>query len=183
MTRLAPVFLIGVCLSVSAGELQQVNVHYHSGVYQLDLDAIINARQDAVFTLVSDYDHLDRISRVLSESALLSSSGTGLKQRRLVAKTCVWFFCFTAIMVEDVKEIGKHTIITTMVPEESDFKSGRTEVTVTAIGKRRSRIHVYLEEEPGFWIPPLIGPILMKHKLLKEALDTIKQIEILTHDV
>jgi hypothetical protein len=40
-----------------------------------------------------------------------------------------------------------------------------------------SRIKLYSELEPAFWIPPLIGPYLIKQKMMSEAKKTIKRIE------
>ena len=146
------------------------------------MDVILNADKDKVYAVVTDYEHLNRISEVLVESALLSEPGAVPKRRKLVIESCVVVFCFKIDMVEDVEEIGNEKIIATIVPELSDIKYGKTEWLVTATEDGRSRIRFHGEEEPGFWIPPVIGPILMKRKMLSEVKETIEQIERLAND-
>jgi hypothetical protein len=165
---------------ISAGELQQAAVSHKDGVYILELDVIVSSSYDAVHAIVTDYDQLHLISEVLIETSLLSEPNAEIKRRKLVARTCILVFCFTATMVEDVWETG-NSISTKIVPENSDYKYGKTEWTVDAIDDQQSRIKLYCELQPNFWIPPIIGPHLMKKTMMKEAKKTILHIEELAN--
>jgi len=165
----------------AGGEVRQAAVQHEDGVYILALDVMLSAPFEAVYAIVSDYDRLYRISEVLVETRLLPDAGDGLRRRRLVTRTCILIFCFTARMVETVQESG-NAIFTRIVPGESDFKSGRTEWHVLPLDARHSRIRLYSELEPDFWIPPFIGPYLLKRKMLSEARKSIRRIEALAAD-
>jgi len=171
-----------VCAPVAGGEIHHIDVQYKRGVYKLEFDATINADHESVYAVVTDYDNLDRLSAALVDSALISSPEDQTKRRRLVMKACVLIFCFKAKMVEKIEEIGKEIILMTIIPEESDFRSGNTEWRLTSINEEQSRIQFKSTEEPDFWIPPLIGPMILKRKLIREAKETLKQIEVLTSE-
>jgi hypothetical protein len=165
-----------------SGEVETAETDYRAGVYKLDFQVTIDGRVDKVYAIVTDYDRLKDISNLFVETALISPPGAETKRRRLVSKSCVLFFCYEAVLVEDVQEIDGKIILTTVIPEESDFKYGKSRWEVTAVDAGHSRIHFSYEIQPDFWVPPVIGPFFIKRKLLAEAKRTIARIEILAGD-
>lgn len=182
MMRLLLVLVLIFPLPAQPGVVQSADARYRSGIYSLTIDVTINGRFDVVYALVTDYDRLKDISDVFVESALISQPGAEIKRRRLVSKGCVLFFCFDATMVEDVEEIGGNIILTTVIPEQSDFKYGESRWEVTAVDGDHSRIRFSYKVQPDFWVPPVIGPYFIKRKLLAEAKQTIIRIETLAKD-
>ena len=182
MMRLAVVVFVIVMRAVQAGEVQHAQVRYQDGVYIMKFDVIIDAKFENTLAIVTDYQNMDRLSQSFIESALIQSINETKKRRRLVMQTCILFFCIEITFVEDMQEIQKGIIIATIIPEQSDFKSGRAEWRVTSVDNDRSRIQLYCEQELGFWLPPIIGPIMVKNKLLKLAKENIRRIEILAKD-
>lgn len=183
MTRLLFIVSLFACGTVYAGQVHDASVDYKDGVYSLKLDVEIEGDFEAVRAIVTDYDNLEQLNDTFIESTMISTPDNSLKRRRIIASSCFLIFCFKIKIVEDVEEIGREIIVTTMIPEQSDFKSGKATWQVSPIGADRSRIQFYGEEEPSFWIPPIIGPLLVKRKIMKEALETIHQIELLSKDV
>lgn len=172
---------IFVTTAADAGEIQAVSVSHKDGVYALDLDIIIASRFEPVYALVTDYERLNRISEILVETSLLSEADAEIKRRRLVTRICILFFCFKARMVEDVWE-EETSIITKIIPEQSDYEYGKTEWHINVVDGGHSRIRLFSELKPDFWIPPFIGPFLMKQKMMSEAKKTINRIEELAGD-
>ena len=171
-----------VCLFASgsqAGEVESAHVSHEAGRYSLDLTMQINSDPAAVYALVTDYDTLERISPTIIDSQLLNAESPDQKRRQLVTETCVWFFCFKATMVEDVREQPKHTITTTIVPVLSDYRYGESLWQISAEDSG-TRIHFQTTLEPDFWVPPLIGTWLLKRKMRSEAERTILRVEQLT---
>jgi len=181
LRSLARLLLLSVAVTVSAGEIQQASVVHKQGIYTLELNVVLASRFEPVYALVTDYEQLYLISDVLVETSLLSEADAEVKRRRLVTRTCILIFCFTASMVEDVWEAG-NSIITEIIPAQSDYKFGRTRWQVDVVDDEHSRIRLYCELEPDFWIPPVIGPYLMKKKMMDEAKKTIMRIEKLAGD-
>lgn len=162
--------------AVSAGDIEYASVDHHDGVYFLVLNVTLDARQDAVLAIVRDHENLYRVSDVLAQTQVLESTNRESKRRKLVTRTCILVFCFKAVMVEDIEETAD-SIITRIVATESDFKSGATVWRVQKVDEEHSRIEINSELEPAFWIPPFIGPLLLKQKMLFEAKKTIRNIE------
>jgi hypothetical protein len=174
--RLALLLLVVCNQTASAGEVHASNVAYADGVYRLAFDVVIDAELDAVLAIVTDYERLERLSEMLIESTLIETPAGAPLRRMLVARTCLLIFCRSLRVVEDI-EAAENVIVTTIVPEQSDFRSGGTRWVLTALDERRCRIEFTGVEEPDFWIPPVLGPLLVKRRLLKEARLVISNIE------
>ncbi len=182
----AAVTVAGLLLAVhapasTAGEVEHAAVEQEDGRYSLDLVMLIDSEPAAVYALVTDYAGLARISKTIIESEVITAADVDGIRRRLVTHTCVWFFCFEATMVEDVRETDDRTILTTIVPTLSDYRYGTSRWQVNAAGAG-TRIHFTTTLEPDFWVPPLIGPWLMKQKMRAEAERTVLTIERLTRN-
>jgi hypothetical protein len=65
-----------------------------------------------------------------------------------------------------------------MVPEQGDFTSGWEHWRILA-EQGKTRIHYNAEIVPGFRLPPLIGPSILKGKLRKTLIGTVKKLETL----
>ena len=178
--REVAVLLVLLCAlsSISAGEIESAEVTHHEGVYTLDLSVVLSSGFKPVYEILVDHERLHRISEVLVETNLITTPGSPSKHRRLVTETCILFFCFAAVMVEDVR-ITEDRISTRIIPLLSDYRSGKTIWQVSPVGPNNSRIKLHVELEPAFWIPPLIGPYVMKKKMESEARKTIHNIETL----
>lgn len=90
---------------------------------------------------------------------------------------CVLVFCFDLYFVENVEELGDGTITTTVIPAESNFRAGYSTWRIDAISATVTRISVEAEQQPDFWIPPLIGPLVFKRAFMKEVRETGIKIE------
>lgn len=172
-------------LWVSAGEADTVrhsSVTHDEGVYRIEMEMAIAADIDTVRAIITDYGNLDRISDLLTETELLEASGGDGIRRRLFTKICILFFCFDSVIVEDVETPGDDTVLTFVIPELSDFHSGRSYWHIRSLDSDRTLLRFRYVLEPDFWIPPIIGPLLIKRKLLGEAEATIEKIETLARE-
>ncbi|MGH8581113.1 MAG: hypothetical protein ACREVK_13695 [Gammaproteobacteria bacterium] len=63
---------------------------------------------------------------------------------------------------KEIKRQANGDIITRVVPEESDFSYGRCHWRTRSLTAQASRIALSAEVTPAFWVPPLIGPWILK---------------------
>ena len=180
--RIGRLFGLVLCLIFfsalsTAGEIEFAHVEHEGNEYRLKLTMQVEAGQKDVLALLTDHDNFHEISEVLIESGRLQDGPGDKTRRRVVVETCIVFFCFRAVMVEDMEEFSGGRLLAIMIPEESDFGYGRTEWQVNPVGADRSEIIYRCELQPDFWIPPVIGPYLLKRKMVKEARDTILNME------
>jgi hypothetical protein len=94
------------------------------------------------------------------------------------------FFCRELVQVQDVTELNDGYILVTVVPEMSDFSYSRN---MWRIRKQNDDTRVTYSSDlvPSFWIPPLIGTSLFKHKLLEETrllIENLERLANLPHD-
>ena len=168
--------------AVAADTVSDVGASHDKGVYFLDLDVEVKARADRVHELIGDIEGLYRLSSAIEESTRLESGITGVARRRLLLRTCLLFYCFHAELVEDLHYVGTDTIIAEVVPGLGQFSSGHTQWQVSATGADSTRIRLRSTLKPAFWVPPVIGPWVMKRRLVSAATETARRIEQLAVD-
>ena len=135
----------------------------------------IEAEPETVYAILTDFNNLTLVNKAIKQSKLLKSEG----KRHMIlieAEGCVWYFCKTVRQVQWVTENGNGYISAVTLPEKSNLEYGRVlwhirqedEYTV---------ISYHTDIVPAFFVPPLIGPYLMKKRMLVEAEKTIQNIE------
>jgi hypothetical protein len=67
-------------------------------------------------------------------------------------------------------------LVAKLVRQDSDLRSGNAR---WQLSDAKGKTHLLFEArlEPDFWIPPLIGPLVVKHMLYTEAVDTVNTLE------
>jgi len=180
--RLLLMGLIVFSQSLSAGQVKLSNVSYESGIYSMSFTVEIDADFEKVRAIVTDYHNLAKLSDMLVESTVISTPDEKNIRRLLELRACVLLFCREVKLVDRIEEIGRDVIVTTVIPESSDFKSGMSHWQLTGLPGRKTRLEFRCKAEPDFWIPPVIGPIMIKRRLLREAEVIITNIEALSVD-
>jgi hypothetical protein len=143
----------------------------------VDLDMVVNATVASVQAIVTDYDGLHRLSSSIIESRRLPPSATDAERRRVVYRACFLIYCFTAIMVEAVRYPSPGQMVSIVEPEGSDFRAGTSEWEFSQVGEAQTRVRFHSQLEPSFWVPPVVGPWIIKRKMLTAARETGVRIE------
>ncbi len=170
------VFFSALC---GAGEIESAHVEHEGNDYQLHLVMRVDADKEELLALLTDHENFHQLSEVMLESSLVKDAPEDKTRRRLVVGTCIVFFCFKVVMVEDMELFPDGRLVALMVPEQSDFKSGRAEWQVKARGPGRSEMVYSFNLQPDFWVPPAIGPFFLKRKMISEAQKSILKMESL----
>lgn len=184
MRRAAAAAVLGLALAArgaAAGTTERAEIRFEGRTYSYTFTALLDGSSEAVRAVVTDYDRLGRINDDIIESRVLERYGPGHLKRVLRMKHCLLVFCFDFDFVETVEETGER-IATTIVPQESNFEDGVAEWRIEPVGERATRITVHATQTPGFWIPPVIGPFLLKRVFIKEINETCVNIERLAQE-
>ena len=177
-------FVFGVsCLSGvgSAAVIHDLKIEYHSGRYELVSHTYVDAPREAIFHVLTDYDHFNRISRIYEESGFMepASDGTPVVYTRM--RGCVLFFCKNITRVERLETREPGFIHTVTLPEQSDFRYSVSEWILEPEGNGTNLIYRAVLE-PDFWLPPIIGPWALKKRLLEGGAGAINRIESLSQE-
>lgn len=175
--KLAWLLFFQASTATHASEVRALEVSAHRGRYRVDLEVLINADLESVQNIVQDHDGIYRLSRIIKHSRDLGSLPGQLPRRELTLEACILFFCMAPRMLEEIERQANGDIITRIVPEASDFSYGRSHWRTRRVSAQASQIELSAELTPAFWVPPLIGPWILKHKLRAAALESCERLE------
>lgn len=161
---------------VQAVKVYAVSASQQGAAYLVEVDALVNVPESRARRLLTDYNHLGRINPDIKRSEILLTRGPGDYRVRTVSEVCVWFYCKRLHQVQDVIEAQDGSVTATVLPGQSDFRYGVAHLNLWQ-EPGGARVLIRGELEPDFWIPPVIGPWLVKRKLISEALDTVRNLE------
>jgi hypothetical protein len=162
-----------------AGDILDASVTHADGHYDLAIRARIDAPSAAVYRAISDYSNLAAINPDIRVSELLGTSAAGVSTVHTVINVCILLFCKKVEQLQQMTHPDAHTIEAVTVPEGSDFRSGFARWQLSSPTAATTELQFTATFEPDFWVPPLIGPWLIKRKLVREAAETAAYIEAL----
>jgi hypothetical protein len=160
-----------------AGQLESLAITESDGVFEVRIVAIFDAPAEHVYSVITDFKHIYRINPSIIETQMLPPPSDDVTRVRNRLERCIAVFCIEMELVEDVAEVGKRHLVVTAVPELSSLKSGRTMWHVRSFGDGRSRVQYRSSLEPDFFIPPLIGDVIVKPVLQDEIITSFVRIE------
>ena len=159
-----------------AAIITTIEVDYDDGVYRLDSDTYIDAPREAIFDVITDYENFGRISSAYTDYGFLPSAADGIPIIHTTLEGCVLFFCVTMRRVERMLTNAPSFVRTETLPEQSDFKFSVSEWTLVPEGDG-TKMTYHLTMEPDFWVPPIIGPWVLKRRLERGGTGAINRIE------
>ena len=163
-----------------AAQVERITVTHHDDSFKIMFDAVVDAPARQVYEVLADYARLGKLSPVITAISVDVAPSGRAQRVRSVIKTCVWFFCRQIVQVEDVMEPDANTIIAHIVPGAGDFESGSFIWRVTNDGPR-TRLHYEATRVAAFWIPPLIGPWVIRRTVREELESSIVMLERLAN--
>lgn len=162
--------------SASADFSGQVNVTEQDGIYHIHISEVIAASEDQVRQVLTDYAHLYRLSDSVIESEVLESPIEGHVQVRSLVLCCTPIFCRDVVRVDDISVLKSGELQAVIIPEKSDFRSGRATWKMIPDGQQ-TRLSYIATIEPDFFIPPLVGTDMVINNMRKEFTTTFNRIE------
>lgn len=165
----------------SAMQVIAAAVSHSEDAYDVSFTVEIEAEPDQVWRIVTDFANLARLSPTIVESKLLTPGTRGGAARvQVVLRPCVWsIFCKTIRKVTDATLEGRSVEHVT-VAEMSDFHSARERMRVEPAARRgHSRVSYHASLVPKFFVPPLVGPYVIRKQILKDLALTATRVEAL----
>jgi len=152
-----------------------LRVERHGDRYRLAMRMNLEMPARELRAIITDYAHLARLNPAIIESKVLARKD-GVTRVRTVVRGCIAFFCFDVHQVQDVRASADGEIIAVTVPALSDFRYGLARWRIIPRGAA-CRLDLEAVIVPSFWVPPIIGPWLIRHKMRDEALRTAATLE------
>lgn len=151
-----------------AGVTERAEFDYKRGILEYSFIALVEGSSNIVRAIITDYDRLHRLNEHIVESRVVERFDTHRLRRRLLMNYCILFYCVDLDFVEDIEETPA-TITMTVVSEAGNFEGGVASWRIEAVDETHTRVFMNAKQTPRFWIPPLIGPALLKRVFVKEV--------------
>jgi len=165
-----------------ASRVRTVQVTRDGGRFLINMHLGIDAPPPAVFRALQDYDDLARNNPDLRSARVERTRVPGRVRLFTTIHTCVLIFCKTMhqeqIMTATASADGG-ALDAELVPGGGDFKSGHGLWIVKPCPTARamSCVDIQIELVPAFWVPPVIGPWVIRAKMNEEARRTAAGLE------
>ena len=184
MTRGRVLILVAMLIAArsQSAEMRSVEVENDDGTYTMVSAVWFDASVDQVYTIFRQWDLSSDFSSAIVEARDMEPDEQGRPQFYIRNRGCVLFFCKSFERRGYVEELPNKILRAFANADTSDFHfSDESWEFVAADG---GTIVTYdLRMSPKFWIPPAIGPYLIKRKLKKDGGNAIDRIEALAQQV
>ena len=169
-----------------AAHVQQANVDYDHGIYRLQLDATVDLPIEQAWRSLLDYQRIPLMNKTVNALRQLPASPDGNTRLELSSKVCVPIYCAkvrqTQTMYIGVEQAqgdkpAARALLALIDPAQSDFHAGHLRWRLESLSAESSRLYFSAELEPSVWLPPLVGPWMVKKRLVELALDAANGLE------
>jgi carbon monoxide dehydrogenase subunit G len=181
MRSLLALLLLSVTVNAAGAQLHHIEVSNQGDRYHLVADVSIAAPPAQVYKVLTDYNHLTRISGAIMTSRLLQRIDAHTTLVYVETRACVAFFCRTLKQTQQVVELTPQDIVAQSLPDQSNVSMGSASWHLEADGEG-TRLRWQNTVEPRFWIPPVIGASMMKQALRTQVVASAKGIEKLARE-
>jgi hypothetical protein len=162
----------------TAGTIERLETAHDDGRYTVIFEVVLDAPRDKVWQIMTDYERLPRVSKIITESRVLKQEDANRHRIGVTLDACILFFCKTIKRVVDIEAKPQTEITVTEDPANRHIRYAVERWQVQAEDDR-TRLHYTAEVVPNFFIPPLIGPPVVKYFLRREIQLTVIEVEAL----
>ena len=181
MSRLAALLLL-VSGAATAADMRSLDVRFEDGFYTLESTVWFDAGLESTYEMFSRWDRSVEFSKAVVEARDLESGEDGRPGFYIRNRGCILFFCKSLTREGWVEREPDSLLRAVADPERSDFKvSNETWTFEAAEGGTIVTYHLYMR--PDFWVPPAVGPYMIKRKLRREAGKALDRIEALAQEL
>lgn len=164
--------------TAQAAEVTHVEASRDGEHYRTVVQARLSVPPQAAFAVMRDWALLPRINPSVRRAELLAATGEA-ELLHTVVELCVAMLCKTLDQVQVMRARpvdGGHELTAVVDPARSNLKSGRARWRFLPCGGATC-LSFEAELVPDFWVPPLIGPWLIRSTMARQARITIAGIE------
>jgi len=156
--------------------MRSVEVDQVEGRYIMHSEVWFAADIEAIFAVFLDWDLSPKFSSAIVDARNVEPDASGRQRFYVRNRGCILFFC-VSVERNGFVEHDPHKIIrATIDPAVSDFYLSNESWRFHKEGTG-TVVAYSLEFEPKFWVPPVIGPYVIKRKLREDGGGAFNRIE------
>lgn|GEM_PF-6618361 len=171
--------LVGLLAWASTAQAVEVmfqEVKHQGGRYTVELELLLSVPADYIEQALLDFNRLPELNPAITEVETLESARPDAQRVRTHIRTCFWFRCVDLEHVEDVFHVKPGLIQAVTITDLSDFESGFSQWEIQSLDEQT---YIYFTSgfDPRQDEIPLVGPMIAKYVIEKEAMQTYQNIE------
>lgn len=177
-------FCVLAAFASEAGAFRIVNarVDLMQERYKVDFVVILDGEAPSLKRIITDYKRFAELSPTVTHSRLISGQSGQNARIQVTFHPCILaIFCRDVIKVSDIHiDTAGVKVEYVMVPELSDFREGRETIMLedeSTGNVSRVRFEYFALLEPKFFVPPLLGPWLIRHRIIEDLKTTSRSVE------
>jgi hypothetical protein len=169
-------------MQAHAAQVLSVGVTRDGTRFVISMHIAIDASPPAVFRALQNYAAMTRYNPDL-RAVRVEPTGTANRVRLFTTiHTCVLVFCKTMHQEQIMTAVadGNGGVLEAdLLPRGGDFKWGHARWTVAGCARSRPMacLDARIELLPAFWVPPIIGPWVLRRRMAEEARRTSAGLE------
>jgi hypothetical protein len=162
--RYGGLLLIVMAGQAGASEVKWITVERQGGHFDVRSELVVNAPLPEVYAALLNYDQFATLGDTFAESRYIEPADDGSPRIYTRTEGCIWFFCKTIERYARLEVEPGRAIRAIAEPEHSDAALSVETWALTADGD--STIIEYRHElETGFWVPPLLGALMINRSV------------------
>ncbi|MEH6577061.1 MAG: SRPBCC family protein [Amphritea sp.] len=135
---------------------------------EMHSEVLVHLPVGQVYDILVDFDNLPQVLSSLKAVHILAPGNDGQVRMQVVARICIAFFCFNPTWIQQMQLLPNGEIEAIITPGESDFGKGRAHWSL--VPRNRNTLLIFdARLDFKFWLPSVIGPLLLQQKLEEEA--------------
>lgn len=166
----------GVASLACGAEFRSIEMVREGEQYRLSAEVFVDAPRSGVYGVLTDYAEFPRLSSVFRSGDVLEPIEDGRGLVYLLMRGCVLFFCKEVAVVQAILVEPDERIEAVVDPRRSDLDYGRAVWTLRDDGQG-TLIGYEALLEPQFWIPPVIGPFVIKTAIRTRGIRAAQRLE------
>lgn len=172
---------IGLALALVGGvagaaDIERLELVRDGRTYRLDAAFALAAQPAAAWRVLTDYEGLPALNSSIKKVQVLGSDGPTRHRLHARIRLCAYVFCRTLDHVQWMTQRREGLLEAEIDPADSDFEYGAARWELTPAGPG-SRLDLTIAVRPRFWVPPVVGPWLIREALRVQAQRTAEGIE------
>jgi hypothetical protein len=175
-----------LAMPAHAAQVLDVQVTRAGGGFVIRMHIAIDAAPPAVFRALQAYRAMMRYNPDLRAARVEPTGVPGRVRLFTAVHTCVLVFCKTMHQAEVMTAIATPNggVLEAQFLPRGDFQAGRGRWTVRpcSTAGAMSCMDVWIELVPAFWVPPVIGPWVIRKKMVEEARYTGEGLELIARN-
>lgn len=173
----AALWLSSLVASIAAAAtVRQMHVEQDGAAYQVISRVHLAVAPGAAYRAATDFEQLPRFN-----PSIESSRRIGGHQLDSTLRLCALWYCKRMQQVMRYQLQPPTTIDMQVVPGAGDFKRGAAHWRFSAAGSG-TNLYFTATLVPDFWVPPFIGPLLVRRELRQQVQTTADAIEHLARE-